>query len=379
MTFDEVIGQEDAKLRLRALVEEDRVPHALMFCGPSGSGKLALALAFASYLLCQRRHDGDSCGSCPQCAMVRKWAHPDLHFTFPVIKASDSSADYKPVSDDFSREWHEQLSEGPYFTIDQWLQLMNAANQQAIITVKESDEISRKLSLKSSQGGFKISLIWLPERMNEQCANKLLKLIEEPPAQTVFLLVSEEPGQLLETIRSRTQRFDIRGINTADIQEALINRRGIDADAAQRIARVAEGSWTKALQILDGDNESHEFLNLYIRINRMAVARDIAGMRDWSEDCTKQGREKQRRMLRYFHRMIREGFMYNFHQAELSYLTLEEENFIKKQAPFINEDNVIILSELMDECIRDIGQNANSKMVFFDLALQLTRLIRKRA
>ena len=379
MTFDEVIGQEDAKLRLRALVEEDRVPHALMFCGPSGSGKLALALAFASYLLCQYRHDGDSCGSCPQCAMVRKWAHPDLHFTFPVIKASDSSADYKPVSDDFSREWHEQLSEGPYFTIDQWLQLMNAANQQAIITVKESDEISRKLSLKSSQGGFKISLIWLPERMNEQCANKLLKLIEEPPAQTVFLLVSEEPGQLLETIRSRTQRFDIRGINTADIQEALINRRGIDTDAAQRIARVAEGSWTKALQILDADNESHEFLNLYIRINRMAVARDIAGMRDWSEDCTKQGREKQRRMLRYFHRMIREGFMYNFHQAELSYLTLEEENFIKKQAPFINEDNVIILSELMDECIRDIGQNANSKMVFFDLALQLTRLIRKRA
>ena len=379
MTFDEVIGQEDAKMRLRALVEEDRVPHALMFCGPSGSGKMALALAFASYLLCQHRHDGDSCGSCPQCAMVRKWAHPDLHFTFPVIKSSDSSADYKPVSDDFSREWHEQLSEGVYFTIDQWLRMMNAANQQAIITVKESDEISRKLSLKSSQGGFKISLIWLPERMNEQCANKLLKLIEEPPAQTVFLLVSEEPGQLLETIRSRTQRFDIRGIDTSDIQEALIDRRGIDTDAAQRIARVAEGSWTKALQILDADNESHEFLDLYIRINRMAVARDIAGMRDWSEDCTKQGREKQRRMLRYFHRMIREGFMYNFHQAELSYLTLEEENFIKKQATFINEDNVIILSELMDECIRDIGQNANSKMVFFDLALQLTRLIRKRA
>ena len=379
MTFDEVIGQEDAKMRLRALVEEDRVPHALMFCGPSGSGKMALALAFASYLLCQHRHDGDSCGSCPQCAMVRKWAHPDLHFTFPVIKSSDSSADYKPVSDDFSREWHEQLSEGVYFTIDQWLRMMNAANQQAIITVKESDEISRKLSLKSSQGGFKISLIWLPERMNEQCANKLLKLIEEPPAQTVFLLVSEEPGQLLETIRSRTQRFDIRGIDTSDIQEALVDRRGIDTDAAQRIARVAEGSWTKALQILDADNESHEFLDLYIRINRMAVARDIVGMRDWSEDCTKQGREKQRRMLRYFHRMIREGFMYNFHQAELSYLTLEEENFIKKQATFINEDNVIILSELMDECIRDIGQNANSKMVFFDLALQLTRLIRKRA
>ena len=378
MTFSEVIGQEEAKSRLRSLVEEDRVPHAMLFCGPSGSGKMALAMAFASYLLCQSHHDGDSCERCPQCAMLRKWSHPDLHFTYPVIKPPNSSADYKPVSDDYSKEWHELIAEGYYFTIDQWLRLMTAANQQAIITVRESDEISRKLSLKSSQGGYKISLIWLPERMNEPCANKLLKLIEEPPSQTVFLLVSEDPSLLLETIRSRTQRFDIRGIETEAIEHALTERRGIDAEAAHRIARVAEGSWTQALQILDADNESHEFLDLFIQVSRMALTRDIAGMRDWSSSCSDLGREKQRRMLRYFHRLVRESFMYNFHNPALVYLTLEEENFVKKFAPFINEDNVIILSELIDESIRDIGQNANARILFFDLSLHLTRYLRKR-
>ncbi len=378
MRFDEVIGQEDAKARLRTLVEEGRVPHAMLFCGPAGSGKMALAMAFASYLLCQNRHDGDCCEHCPQCTMLRKWAHPDLHFTYPVIKPSNSSSDYKPVSDDFTREWHEMIANGPYFTIDQWLTQMNATSQQAIITVKESDEISRKLNLKSSQGGYKISLVWLPERMNDASANKLLKLIEEPPSQTVFLLVTEEPALLLETIRSRTQRFDIRGISTEDIEHALNERRGIDNEAAHRIARVAGGSWTKALQTLDADNENRTFLDLFIQINRLALTRDIAGMKDWSISCYELGREKQRRMLRFFHRMVRESFMYNFHIAELSYLTLEEEQFIKKFSPYINEDNVIILSEMIDESIRDIGQNANAKILFFDFALQLTKALPKR-
>ena len=159
MRFEEVIGQEGAKKRLRNLVEEGRVPHAMLFSGPQGCGKMALALAFASYLLCADRHDGDSCGSCPQCAMLRKWAHPDLHFTFPVIKPRNSSADYKPVSDDYIREWHQLLAEGPYFTIEQWLDRMGAESQQAIMTVKEADELSHKLSLRSSQGGYKVSLI----------------------------------------------------------------------------------------------------------------------------------------------------------------------------------------------------------------------------
>lgn len=377
MTFQEVIGQEDAKERLRMLVQENRVPHAMLFCGPQGCGKMALAMAFASYLLCANKADGDSCGHCPQCAMTRKWSHPDLHFTYPVIKAAGTSSDYKPVSDDFAREWHRLLGESPYFTIDHWLREIGAGNQQAIITVRESDEISRKLSLKSSQGGFKVSLIWLPERMNEASANKLLKLIEEPPSQTVFLLVSEEPVLLLETIRSRTQRFDMRAIETQAIEQSLIDQRGIDAPQAHRIARVAAGSWTKALDLLCAENEEHEFLDMFMKMNRQSFERNIRGMRTWSDDAYDMGRERQRRMLRYFLRMIRESFMYNFRIPELNYMTEEEENFVRRFAPYVNEANVIEMSDLMAEGIRDIGQNANARIVFFDTALRMTRLLRK--
>lgn len=378
MTFQEVIGQEDAKERLRMLVQENRVPHAMLFCGPQGCGKMALAMAFASYLLCANKTDGDCCGHCPQCAMTRKWSHPDLHFTYPVIKAAGTSSDYKPVSDDFAREWHRLLDESPYFTIDHWLREIGAANQQAIITVRESDEISRKLSLKSSQGGYKVSLIWLPERMNEASANKLLKLIEEPPSQTVFLLVSEEPVLLLETIRSRTQRFDMRAIDTPSIEQSLINLRGIAEEQAHRIARVADGSWTKALDLLSAENEERGFLEMFIKMNRQSFERNIRGMRIWSDDAYELGRERQRRMLRYFLRMIRESFMYNFRIPELNYMTEEEENFVRRFAPYVNEANVIEMSDLMAEGIRDIGQNANARIVFFDTALRMTRLLRSK-
>lgn len=378
MTFQEVIGQEDAKERLRMLVQENRVPHAMLFCGPQGCGKMALAMAFASYLLCANKENGDSCGHCPQCAMTRKWSHPDLHFTYPVIKAAGTSSDYKPVSDDFAREWHRLLGVSPYFTIDHWLREIGAGNQQAIITVRESDEISRKLSLKSSQGGYKVSLIWLPERMNEASANKLLKLIEEPPSQTVFLLVSEEPVLLLETIRSRTQRFDMRAIDTQSIEQTLIGQRGIDAPQAHRIARVAAGSWTKALDLLSAENEEHEFLDMFMKMNRQSFERNIRGMRTWSDDAYDMGRERQRRMLRYFLRMIRESFMYNFRIPELNYMTEEEENFVRRFAPYVNEANVIEMSDLMAEGIRDIGQNANARIVFFDTALRMTRLLRNK-
>ena len=378
MTFQEVIGQEDAKERLRMLVQENRVPHALLFCGPQGCGKMALAMAFASYLLCANKENGDSCGHCPQCAMTRKWSHPDLHFTYPVIKAAGTSSDYKPVSDDFAREWHRLLDESPYFTIDHWLREIGAANQQAIITVRESDEISRKLSLKSSQGGYKVSLIWLPERMNEASANKLLKLIEEPPSQTVFLLVSEEPVLLLETIRSRTQRFDMRAIDTPAIEQSLIKLRGIAEEQAHRIARVADGSWTKALDLLSAENEERGFLEMFIKMNRQSFERNIRGMRNWSDDAYELGRERQRRMLKYFLRMIRESFMYNFRIPELNYMTEEEENFVRRFAPYVNEANIIEMSDLMAEGIRDIGQNANARIVFFDTALRMTRLLRSK-
>ena len=197
--FEQVIGQQEAQARLLQMEEEQRLPHALMLCGPMGAGKMALAMGFARHLLTASNQQSSASAE----AMLAKWEHPDLHFTYPTIKLPSMSADHKPVSDDFAKEWHELIMAGPYFTMNEWLEQMGGENQQAIITAGESDALIRKLSLKSSQGGYKVSLIWLPERMNIECANKILKLLEEPPQQTIFLLVCEEPEKLLETIRSR--------------------------------------------------------------------------------------------------------------------------------------------------------------------------------
>ena len=376
MHWDEVIGQEEVKTRLKQMVGEGRLPHALLFCGPAGSGKMALALAFASYLLTETtsnemaRHNAE--------AMLAKWQHPDLHFTFPVIRPSGTSSDHKMVSDDFSKEWHEMLAQGPYFSMDQWLDQMHAANQQAIIYASESDDIIRKLSLKSSQGGYKVCIIWLPERMNGECANKLLKIIEEPPLQTVFLLVCEEPEKLLETILSRTQRLDIKKIETEAVEKALVERRGLDDAVAHRIARVANGNWLKAMEELDAGNENRLFLDMFIMLMRLAYQRNVKELKRWSETMAGYGREKQKRMMVYFLRLVRENFMYNFQNPELVYMTQEEENFAKNFARFINEANVMEISELFTRIIRDIGQNANPKIVFFDMALKvIVLLIRK--
>ena len=258
-----MIGQKEAQERLMQMVKEDRLPHAMMLCGPMGSGKMALAIAFA----CQLLDNGT-----PQSkAMLQKLAHPDLHFTFPTIKLPSMSADHKPVSDDFAKEWHELITTGAYFTMDEWMQAMGGDNQQAIITAGESDDLVRKLSLKSSQGGYKANIIWLPERMNGECANKLLKLIEEPPLQTIFIMVCEEPDKLLETIRSRVQRIDIRKTDNEDIEKALIEKRGINEEDAHRISRLANGNWLKALEELQVGSENEQFMDMYMLLMRLGL------------------------------------------------------------------------------------------------------------
>ena len=390
MKFDEVIGQQDVKRRLVQMVEEDRLPHALMLCGPQGCGKMALALAFASYLLSEAAPQPPSADSffgmepvapvrnANAEAMLTKLEHPDLHFSFPVIRPSGTSAEHKMSSDDFIMEWRQMLHDGPYFTMDHWLDCMDAANQQAVIGVGESDELLRKLSLKSSQGGYKVVVMWLPERMNQECANKILKLLEEPPSMTVFLMVCEEPELLLETIRSRTQRIDIRRVDTGDIERALITRRGIEPDDARRIAHSANGSWLKALQALDSDSENSQFFELFVQLMRMAYKRDVKGFKTWSEQVAAFGRERQRRFLTYCSRMIRENFMFNFGRPELCYMSREEEDFARNFARFINEANIVEISELLGRAQRDIGQNANARVVFYDLALQMIVLLIKK-
>ena len=367
--FEQVIGQREAQQRLMQLIEEDRLPHALMLCGPSGCGKLALAMDFAKVLLAKTQND---------VAMLDKWEHPDLHFTYPTIKLPSMSADHKPVSDDFAREWHELIMAGLYFTMSEWLEQMGGENQQAIITAGESDDLIRKLSLKSSQGGYKVSIIWLPERMNIECANKILKLLEEPPSQTVFLMVCEDPDRLLETIRSRVQRIDIRKIADEDIRQALREQRGLEEDMATRIARMANGSWLKALEMLNADSENELFLDMFQTLMRLAYQRKVKDLKTWSERMATLGREKQKRFLEYFLRLVRENFMYNFRQEELCYMTQREEDFARNFARFVNEANVLPITDLVNRAIRDIGQNANAKIVFFDLALQMIVLLMQK-
>lgn len=376
MKRNEVIGQEEIWQRLTEMVREERLPHAIMLCGPQGCGKMALALAFASYLLCQNR-DGhnEACGECKQCKMLEKWGHPDLLFSYPTIKTPAMGSEHKPVSEDFAEEWRNMISRSPYFNIEQWMTEIGAENQQAIITAGESDELNRKLSLKSSQGGYKVSVIWLPERMNIECANKILKLIEEPPSHTVFIMVSENPDNLLETIRSRVQRIDVKKTDNESIQKALVSKYGITEDDAMRVARLAHGDWLTAVGELTADSENKDFLADFQSLMRLAYQRNVRELKRWSDNINSYGREKQKRFLTYFLRLIRESFMYNFQQPDLSYLTSQEEAFTANFARFVNENNILQINELANKAIRDISQNANGKIVFFDMALQMIVLL----
>ena len=377
MKFTEVIGQNETIAQLKQLKDEGRIPHAILLCGPEGCGKMAVAMSFASYLLCENNdREKDSCEDCRSCKMIDKWAHPDLYFSYPVIRPAGTNPEHKMTSDDYCNEWRQMLlSEGAYFSMNTWLKAMKAENQQAEIGVGESEVIIHNVNIKPSQGGYKIYIIWLPERMNSQCANKLLKEIEEPPVGTIYLMVCERPEMLLDTIRSRTQRINMKQISDADMEKALVERRGLDGETAHRVARIASGSWMKATDLLDTGNENRLFLDMFIMLMRLAYARNIKELKKWSEIVAGYGREKQKRMLTYFLKMIRENFMYNFKNPELCYMTSEEEKFSKNFARFINENNVIEISELMSKAQNDIGQNANAKIVFFDMALKIIVLL----
>jgi DNA polymerase-3 subunit delta' len=382
LKFDKVIGQEEAKQRLQQLVDEQRIPHALMFTGPEGCGKMALALAFASFLLGER-WNGKSLLSTPSAtanaeAMLAQWQHPDLHFSYPVIKSKGAGSDSKITSEDFAKEWRQMLAGGPYFSLEQWMSLMNADNQQASIFEAESDRLMRKLNLKSSLGGNKVSLMWLPERMNLTSANKLLKLLEEPPLRTFFLLVCERPELLLETIRSRVQTFAVTRIDEDAVVQALVDRQGITEGDARRIARIANGNWMKALEEIDADNENKEFFALFVTLMRKAYSKDVKALKVWSQTVADYGREKQKRLIAYMMQMVRENFMYNFHIPQLNYMTQEEENFALHFSPFINERNVMLFQHRLQLMMRDIGQNANGKLQFFNFALETTIYIRKK-
>ena len=371
MFFKDVIGQEEAKQRLIREAKEGKIAHAHLFCGPEGIGKLPLAIAYARYLSCNNPGEKDACGICPSCVKFNKLAHPDLHFVFPVIKKKSKDT----VSDDFITEWRELLSQTPYFNLNIWLEEMGAENQQAQIYVKESDEIIRKLSLKSSQGGYKIMIIWLPEKMNIECSNKLLKLLEEPPSQTIFLLVSEEPDMLLTTIQSRTQRFALYGIEEKYITERLQSQYGLQEKDAISIGHRSEGNFLKALESIHLNEENKLFFDLFVSLMRLSYQRKIREMKQWSETLAAMGRERQKHFLSYCQRLVRENFMFNFQDPSLIFMNEEEQNFSKRFAPYINEKNVMGIMDELSEAQRHIEQNVNARMVFFDFSLKMIVLL----
>lgn len=372
MKFSDIPAHENIKERLRALVDADRIPHALLLGGTPGIGKFALARALAQYIHCENRQDGDSCGVCPSCLQHQSFNHIDTHFAFPVLKIKSRPT----VSDDYIAEWREFLTANRFMNFDNWLTLLNNPNGQPQMYVEESGELIRKLNFTSHSAKYKIILMWLPERMNQECANKLLKLIEEPYSDTLFIMVSNAPDQILPTIYSRTQLIEMRRLPDSVIARYLTDKFSIEPLDANAIAHLAEGSFLNAEKQITLNSEQHRYLDLFMQLMRLAYQRKIGDLKQWSADVAALGREQEVRFLTYCERLIRENFIYNLHVGDLVYLNSEEYRFSQNFARFINERNVLKLSNTINEAIADISGNANAKIVLFDLAVKVILLLK---
>lgn len=380
MQFRDIIGQETEKNQLRQAVREGRIPHAQLFAGPAGVGKLALALAYAQYIACPNRSEEDSCGTCPTCLQYHKLQHPDLHFAFPIVKGDEGD-----VCDAYAEKWRGLVAEHKYFDLDDWYRVMGTETKQGIIYEKESSEIMRKLSLKSFAGGYKIMVIWQPEKMNSTCANKLLKLLEEPPEKTLFLLVSEQKEQLLSTILSRVQEVKIPRLSEEVIAAGLQTEYAwLDSEEATVIAHMANGSYLEALRQLN-DEAANGYFDDFVSLMRNAwlvgQKKDYSALlklRQWSNDMadSKVGREKQKAFLQYAQRQVRENYIYNFHHNQMNYQTAKEQAFSTKFAPFIHDNNVEKMMNELSKAEQQITQNGNAKIIFFDLCLQMIVLVK---
>ena len=385
MLFSEIIGQHDIKKRLIRTVTEQRIPHAQLFRGPEGVGKLGLAIAYAQYICCENRKEKDACGVCPSCVKYKKLAHPDLHFVFPVIKPANRSS---VVCDDFITEFRTQIIKSPYFGLNEWYAGISGDAKQGMIYANESEEILRKLSLKTYESEYKVMIIWLPEKMNNTCSNKLLKILEEPPEKTIFLMVSNEPDKIITTILSRTQHVHIPKLKDSEIIDKLMKNDDFDLTGigAENVARIANGSYLEALAVLNDDDENKVNFERFVMIMRLAWQvgnkKDHASLktlRKWSDDMASStiGRERQKNFLSYAQRMTRENFIRNLQEKDLNYLTSYEADFSQRFSPFINERNV---EDLMNEFAlaeKQIEQNVNAKMIFFDLTLKVIMLLKK--
>jgi len=355
-------------------VKDERVSHAQLFAGPPGTGKLALAIAYAQYVACTNRQESDSCGECPSCKKYKKLIHPDLHFVFPVIKTPKFK---EPVSDNFLEDWRQMIAKNAYFSLDQWFETIGVENAQGLIYSHQSEEIIRKLNLKSYESEYKVMIIWMPEKMHVACANKLLKMIEEPPVKTLFVLVTESEEDIISTIRSRCQLIPIPPIDSISLEKAVMQLPEAEGCDIRNIVHLSKGNYAKALELLQPDEQTIFNLDRFKELMRLTYGRKFTDIFKWVDQIAGIGREKQKSLLNYFLIILRENFVYNLKNSNLTFMCDQEEEFSKRFSPFINERNILELTEVFETAYSHIGMNGNPRIIFTDIAFKITKLIRK--
>jgi DNA polymerase-3 subunit delta' len=370
MLFSEIIGQQSAKDRLLRSVADGRISHAQLFLGPEGSGSLALAVAYAQFISCSNKQERDSCGVCSSCIKYNKLIHPDLHFVYPVALSKDVR-----VSTDVAAKWREAFLENPYTTLFSWFEELDAENKQAVIGTEESGEILRKLSLTTYEAEYKIMVIWQPEKMNPSAANKLLKILEEPPDKTLFLLVCENEDQLLRTIVSRTQLIKIGKIAEADFVNALIERNGMSPENAEKTAHLADGNYAEALLLINENENAAQNLASFQKLMRASLKFDPKAVMAWIDEVSAAGRERQKNFISYALHIIRESMILNYGDINLVKLGADEQEFVKKFSPFIHGRNIERFCEELNKAYFHMERNANAKILFMDLAFKFNELL----
>jgi DNA polymerase-3 subunit delta' len=371
MLFKDIIGQKSLKNQLINEVREDRVSHAQLFLGKTGYGGLPLALGFVQYILCENKSKEDSCGECSACLKVQKVQHPDVHFSFPTVQANAKTSDIEfPL-------WKEMVFNNPYFNLNQWTDKSDPKGRKPIISKYQSEEIVKKLSLKSYEGGYKISIVWMAEHMNTVCANKLLKIIEEPPAKTVFILIAESQDQIMPTILSRTQIVKIKQLEEESLSEYLKNNDVDNIETVKSIISRAEGDLLQAIEMASSEGNQNENRGRFIELMRVCYKKEVLPMMNWAEKISKLGREEQKQFIKYSLYMVRQSLMKNYTDEQLMRASVEEKEFLNKFAQFITGNNVLDFTSLLNDAHYHIERNAHAKMLFTKITFEVMRFIHK--
>jgi len=376
MLFNQIIGQEHIKKHLKVSAENGRIPHAQLFVGKEGSGTLPMAIAYAQFLLCNFSDNAEVCN-----LKCDKLQHPDLHFTYPVT--SNENVKKHPVSSLFLDDWRSFIATQPYGSLFNWLQHIGVENKQGIIGVDEAEEVVKKLRLKSYEGGFKVMIIWMAEKMNIASANKLLKLIEEPPEKTIFILITENEGQIINTIKSRCQALHFPVLSEQDISNSLVANHQVTDNDAAKIAHQAEGNFNKALHLLQNDSSDLVFEEWFIAWIRTAFkakgnAAVVQQLIEWSDTIAKTGRETQKRFLDYCLQFFRQAMLLNYKSENLVFMESKTGFNLSKFAPFVHSGNILDIEKELNDAMYHIERNGNAKIILLDLSMKLTRFLHKK-